>query len=262
MAELRELFEMTTKQMEPDQDSWRKQEERHHRDARRKKFGALPVAAAIGLVAAVLILVTMPGGESATTPGDEAPVAEQSGATPVEVATSFVGAYGTFDADRAISYLADNATVSVYAGAFDVGGAPEEWALNLSWWQAVGYEQILDSCEETGSSASGTTVRCTLDYHLFGSDRIGRGPFSGSYWDLTVRDGQIVSVTQHCETEKFSPQMWDPFAVWVSSTYPKDAAVMYGDEAQGSFVLTERSIRLWGEHTDEYVREVKRGNAE
>ena len=56
MAELRELFEMTTKQMEPDQDSWRKQEERHQRDARRKKIGALGVAATIAVVAAVGIV--------------------------------------------------------------------------------------------------------------------------------------------------------------------------------------------------------------
>ena len=51
MAELREVFEMTTKQMEPDQDSWRKQEERHHRADRRRKFGALAVAATVAVVA-------------------------------------------------------------------------------------------------------------------------------------------------------------------------------------------------------------------
>ena len=47
MAELRELFEMTTKQMEPDQDSWRKQEEPPHRPDRRPQFGALAEAVAV-----------------------------------------------------------------------------------------------------------------------------------------------------------------------------------------------------------------------
>lgn len=262
MPDVREVYEMVTKQKAPEPGALERQQKRQVRTARNRKFGAIAVAAAIGLVAAVLILVTIPGGESATTPGDEAAVVEPAGAPPVEVATSFVRAYGTFDADRAISYLADDATVSVYAGAFEVGAAPEEWALNLSWWRKAGYEQILDSCEETGTTASGTTVRCTLDYHHLGSDRIGRGPFSGSYWDLTIRDGQIVSGSQYCETQRFSPQMWEPFAEWVSSTYPKDASVMYGDGTLSNFVLTERSIQLWGEHTDEYVREVKRGDAE
>ncbi len=70
MAELRELFEMTTKQMEPDQDSWRKQEERHHQDARRKKVGALAVAATIAVVAAVAIVWNLDGDDGAdgTTP--------------------------------------------------------------------------------------------------------------------------------------------------------------------------------------------------
>ena len=262
MPDVREVYEMVTKQKPPEPGALERQQKRQVRTARNRKIGAIGVAAAIAVLAVVLILVTVPGGERAVTPADEAPVAEPADATPVEIATGFVRAYGAFDADRAISYLADDAIVSVYAGAFDVGGAPEEWALNLSWWRTAGYEQILDSCEETGTTASGTTVHCTLDFHHFGSDRIGRGPFSGSYWDLTVRDGQIESVTQHCETAKFSPQMWEPFAAWVADTYPNDADVMYSSELQNDFVLTERSIRLWGEHIDEYVREVRRGNAE
>ena len=70
MAELRELFEMTTKQMEPDQDSWRKQEERHHRDARRRKVGALAVAATIAIVAGVGIVWSLDGDRAGeeTTP--------------------------------------------------------------------------------------------------------------------------------------------------------------------------------------------------
>ena len=57
MAELREVFEMTTKQVEPDRDSWRKQEERHHRTDPQEKLGALAwrrrsvaVVAAVGVV--------------------------------------------------------------------------------------------------------------------------------------------------------------------------------------------------------------------
>ena len=70
MAELREVYEMTTKQMEPDQDSWRKQDERHHRADRRRKFGALAVAAMVAVVAAVGIMSNLDGdeGTDGTTP--------------------------------------------------------------------------------------------------------------------------------------------------------------------------------------------------
>jgi hypothetical protein len=80
MTELKEVFEMTTKQMEPDQDSWNQQERRQRRTVRNRKVGALVVAAAIGLAAVVLIMELRPGGEAKTpanesaviNPGDEA----------------------------------------------------------------------------------------------------------------------------------------------------------------------------------------------
>jgi hypothetical protein len=49
MPELREVFEMTTKQMEPDVDTRREQEGPQRRSARNKKIGSLAVAAAIEL---------------------------------------------------------------------------------------------------------------------------------------------------------------------------------------------------------------------
>lgn len=54
MPELREVFEMTVKQMgEPDLDSWREQEERQRRSTRNKRIGALAVAATVIVVFAV-----------------------------------------------------------------------------------------------------------------------------------------------------------------------------------------------------------------
>lgn len=70
MAELRELFEMTTKQMEPDQDSWRKQDERHQRADRRRKIGALAVAAMVAVVAGLGIVWSLDGDDGA---GEDTP---------------------------------------------------------------------------------------------------------------------------------------------------------------------------------------------
>jgi hypothetical protein len=58
MPDLREVFEMTTKQMgDPDLDSWREQQKRQRNASRNKKLGAFAVAAVIGLVAVVFVLV-------------------------------------------------------------------------------------------------------------------------------------------------------------------------------------------------------------
>jgi hypothetical protein len=80
----------------------------------------------------------------------------------------------------------------------------------------MSYQQILDPCEELGSSASDlTSFRCTYDFHSLRSDEIGPGPFSGSYFDLIVRDGEIADASGYLEIEEFGNQMWEPFARWV-----------------------------------------------
>ena len=74
MPELREVFEMTTKQMEPDVDPWRDQEKRQRKANRNKKIGAFAVAAAIGVAAIAFVLGTR-GGQNATTPATQPPEA-------------------------------------------------------------------------------------------------------------------------------------------------------------------------------------------
>ena len=72
MPELREVFEMTTKQVEPDVDAWREQEKHQRRSSRNKKIGAFAVAAAIGVVAVVFVLVNR------TEPSTNTPAANPS----------------------------------------------------------------------------------------------------------------------------------------------------------------------------------------
>ena len=73
MPELREVFEMTTKQIEPEVDAWREQERHQRRSGRNKKIGAFTVAAAIALAAVVLVVVNRPGTETTTLGGDGSP---------------------------------------------------------------------------------------------------------------------------------------------------------------------------------------------
>ena len=70
MPELKEVFDMVTKQTEPELDSWREQEQRQGRAARTRKIGALATVAAI--VAALTILaLTRPGEDAATNVGTD-----------------------------------------------------------------------------------------------------------------------------------------------------------------------------------------------
>jgi len=217
-------------------------------ERRRAEHGIL-----IGVAAALFLLAACDGGADAPTQDEQAATAPAAEANAEEIATDFLGAaYGAFDAKGAMAYVADDADLDLTGlGVADTAGL----RLLLAFWEATGYEQILDPCEVTGSSADGTAVRCTFDFHAIRSDEIGLGPYSGNHFDLTVHDGKVVEASQSFEIAEFSPQMWEPFAAWVSETHPKDFAVMYTGGGT-DFRLTEESIRLWRQRTHEYVKEV------
>jgi hypothetical protein len=174
--------------------------------------------------------------------------------TAIEVAQGFVEAYGAFDADLAISYLANDADVTEMLREYneELEGTVEQLPLVLAWLDAVGHQQKLDSCAEQSSSLAGITVRCAYDFHSMGSDELGLGPYRGSYFDLTVRDGEVVRATGNVEISESSPQIWEPFANWMDANHPADADVMYIPTRNGAR-FTEESFRLWEQHIREYV---------
>jgi hypothetical protein len=242
----------TSQNVKPDPGVLERQHKRQPRWSGAKRTGAL-AAAAVALVLIAALLIVQSREEAPAS--DQTPVAAEAPENTVnaraeEVATGFLEAYGAFDVEQAMTYLADDASIASL-------GAQDDPRLLISWLEATGYQQILDSCEGVGNSASGT-IRCTFDFHGLRSAEIGRGPFGGSTFDLVVRDGKIVHASQNWAIEKFSPQVWEPFAKWVSTAYPKDAAVMYQDESYTNVRLTRESIRLWELRTREYVEEVGR----
>ena len=176
-----------------------------------------------------------------------------------EVARGFLDAYATFDAQKAMTYVADDADLTGVIDA-QVPANTEGLSLMLSLLQAVGYEQTVTSCE-AAAFGSGTSVVCDYDFCALGSHQIGRQSFSGSSFVFTVRDEAIIQASLRWNLDKFLPQMGEPFAEWVSSTYPKDAAVMYLDETPSrGFRLSPESIQLWERHTREYVEGSEAGD--
>lgn len=209
---------------------------------------------AIGLAA----IACTPSAPEAGEPSDEPTMDAAAVEAEAEwIAIGFVDAFGAFDAERAIAYLADDAAIFdliAAVGAHDgVDGTRDELPLFISLLRAAGYRQTLEACEAQGASASGTRVRCAFDFHFFGSDRLGLGPYGGSFFDLTVSDGAIVQADASFEVDEFSPQVWEPFATWVSETYPEHVTLMYDDETQGGMRLSEDSVRAWRRHVHEYV---------
>ena len=142
------------------------------------------------------------------------------------------------------------------------GPPPEQLRLGIASERALGYKQTIRGCEHQGNSASGVSLGCAFDFHAIGSDEIGLGPYTGNYWDLTVRDGKIVSARREVEFNSgFGDQIWEPFAKWVSIEHPDDALALGTDESQGMQPVTADSIRLSEQRSAEYVAVVKQNPA-
>ena len=247
MPDVREVYEMVTDQKPSEPGALERQHARQVRTARNRKISALAMVAMVFAVTAAVILASLgPAPRSVgTTP------------TPMEVARRFVDSLGSARGDEALSYLAERADVSRFVasiGSTELGGPPG-LRLAVSYLSAVGYEQTDPSCVETSTGPSGASIHCEFDIHLLRSDEIGVGPFGPAALDIRVVDGRIVDVSELSfdELEAFSPQVWEPFASWVTSRYPEYAAAMYADDAHASPRLTQRTIWLWERLTRDWA---------
>jgi len=231
------------------------------RDRKRRYQRIAAGVVGIAVFVAALLVVTAAGSLDRTTrPADQPTVNLDAAAE--EVVLGFLDAYTAFDAQKAMTFVAEDADLSSLIDVSPQQQFPtnaEALSLRLSLLQAVGNETTVTSCE-AAPFGSDTSVICDYVFHVLGSDQIGRGPFSGSSFVFTVRDGAIVRAGAIRKLDKFDRQMWEPFAEWVSSTYPKDAAVQNVDGTlEARFSL--ESIRLWERHTRDYVKAVQQGTA-
>jgi hypothetical protein len=226
-----------------------------HRLAHTRKRRRVTLAVVASVAAAVVVTVAATGAggwlgvDKAVGPAQNPDQAET-------VAREFLAAYGSFDADKAITYLTDDAITLRW-------GTPEQLRLDVAHYRAQGYQETVNECEQVGNSESGVSLVCAFEMHGIRSDEIGLGPYTDNHWNLTVRDGKIDSANQRMAylSNGFSKQMWEPFAAWVRVEHSGDIAAMYTDESQEMQRVTEDSNRLWELRTAEYVAAVTQNPA-
>jgi hypothetical protein len=251
MPDMQEVFRMATQKVRPEPGYVDRQQDHQRRRQRNRKLGAFAVAAAIGLAAVALFLGTR-GGHTTTTPATQPPpTLTLVDPTAVGTASGFVDAFGALNADRTLTFVADGADI---AGLTGTGSSPNDLRQLIAWLDATGFSLHSGPCVPSSSSSVGTDVSCGFDFQGLRSGELGIHAFSGSSIDLTAQDGEIVRASLAWNTDKFSPKVWEPFATWVSKNYPQDAAVMYEDDTFSVERHTDESIRLWEQHTREYVQ--------
>ena len=140
------------------------------------------------------------------------------------VAGAFLQAYGSYDADRATSYLADDAITNELAVP---RRAPRATQLERGG--------RLDRAQEPLPTDGRRRRHRRPEVRLPGARARVRpaGPraLRRDYWTLHVLDGKIVYARPQFPfgSNGFSAEMWEPFAAFVDTSYPRDADIMYTD---------------------------------
>jgi hypothetical protein len=224
----------------------------------RHRWPILAVAAAfVAIVVGGVVFVIRDDSSDPEIPA--ATTVDPGAMTAAEIAQGFVEAYGAFDVERAITYLADDADITGLIDGFttdEVQGTVDELRLLTSLLDAQSHRQTLDSCVESSSSATDTSIHCTFEWQSLRSDELGFAPFDDGYFDLTVRDGAIVRASLGPPSVPFFVQVWTPFAEWINANHPEHAAVMYNSPDADGVRLTEEAFPFWEQDTQEYVQVV------
>jgi hypothetical protein len=238
---------------------------------------AVAAAAVVAVVVGGLVLATRDDDPNEQIPAATtvAPDPDASAAEAEEVARGFVDAFVAGDADRALTYLADDVIATE-----DRWGSPEGFRRDIAWQEAARYEWNVHDCQRhdgatevprplddpaASGQSIGTIVRCGLDFHVLGSNAIGLGPYDIS-WDLAVHNGKVVWVNgaegQLDWTPQFEGDLWGggaSFAKWIRTEHPDDVLVMYQDSSQDWPHTTDEALRLWEQRTEEFVQAVLTG---
>jgi hypothetical protein len=239
---------------------------RRDRKRRNQRITAGVVGIAV-FVAAVWIVTSGGPSDRTQTPANE-PSRVNSTDAAEDVVRGFLAAFGAFDPEAAMAYLADDADLR---GLIEPPAPANEKGLSqeLAMLEAQRVQLTITSCQ-AAPFGSATSVVCGFDFHAIASDVLGLGPFTGSTYVFTVRDGEIVEAAPNANLKQFKSQMRAPFAEWVAATYPRDFHVMYNTGSipqnpkgfrQVRGRPTEESMRLWRLHIPEYVDAVQQGTA-
>jgi hypothetical protein len=266
MSDLRTILERGVGGATPPPDGFERMLHRRDRKRRNQRITAGVVGIAV-FVAAVWIVTSGGSSDRTQTPANEPSTVNSTDAAE-DVVRGFLAAFGAFDPEAAMAYLADDADLR---GLIEPGAPANErgLSLELALLEAQRVQLTVTSCQ-AAPFGSGTSVVCGFDFHAIASDVLGLGPFTGSTYVFTVRDGEIVKAAPNPNLKQFKSQMRAPFAEWVAATYPRDFHVMYNTGSipqnpkgfrQVRGRLTEESMRLWRLHIPEYVEAVQQGTA-
>lgn len=217
-----------------------------------------------GLVAAALVVsgaVLWPGSQephSATSP-----TTPTTSTTPMnadeQLAHDFVSAYAAFDRRLAASLVGDDATLGLRSEWGKHG-----WLRQNKLAEALAADTYIDGCFQTETlTPDGTQVGCLYTVDILGLDELGRGPFTGNLYTVTVRGGKVVDFVESVGPNDYDEVAWNPFWSWIQDTHASEIPALQGlDEPDLAPKEVSRVLRLWKRVGQEYVAALRAGEAD
>jgi Tol biopolymer transport system component len=204
MAELREVFEMVTKQTEPDLDSWKEQQDRQRRRGRNRRIGAFVVAAAIVAVALGAVITQRDGG-GATQPAASASAvpSDAGGLQVIDIATGQVSAGPALGTDVSDFVVSPDGTKVAYVASSTGWDVVHVADLDGSNVRAYPQTQALDRLYLPSWSPDGSTIVY--------QDKEGQSV--GNLFLLDVASGAVRQLT---DLEQVPTDFWEMSSAFVS----------------------------------------------
>jgi hypothetical protein len=159
---------------------------------------------------------------------------------PVEIAEQFMAARNAHDTETVMSLFSDTG-VTIHEWPRNVRQFPDQ----LEHERVIGKTFDLEECVEQ----SATRVRCSYKTTNAILEVLEIPPLEGDYYELTIKDGQIVTVFQDGpEHPEFEEAMDGTFFTWVRENHPENAELVVNEG-----YLHPDSMPLWRQYVPEFV---------
>jgi dipeptidyl aminopeptidase/acylaminoacyl peptidase len=196
MPELKEVFDMVTKQTEPDLGSWNDQERRQRRSVRNRKIGAFALVAAVLAVAAI-VAISLPGEDRTKDVGTDPRPETPSGPYYVNLTTGTTTALPESILGGSLYFTSPDRTMFVIN---DCCGTPNP--VTVANVDGTGVRQVTPDGID-GFGARWSPDGSTLVYQR----RDGATAEIGNLFVVDVATGQATRVTD------LDPSSYDPWAL-------------------------------------------------
>lgn len=202
-----------------------------------------PVVAAfviVAIAATLLVLVQRPVVER-----------ERALEQAVLVSEDFIAALDADDYAVVSSLVSDDAEISISPAR-----SPQDLEMAMAWMEATGWRVNADLCtaSDRGAEEGRLRVLCRLTQENAWFRGLGLDPDTRSAFTIEVMSGQIVKALQSFALISFPNESKATFESWLAEHHPEDLELMY--TLPGLPSLSDDSIELWREHTEEFVAEV------